>query len=296
VRVIGWLEMLMDDIRARIFVYSFIGIGAGVYLFFRGFRKLWKKRLIQNIPTSKVRSIAMGLVELYGTAIADVILTAPYTKTPCVFYHIIIERLVRNKNSSNWVKEFEMKTDIPFFLKDETGSVVVDPVNADTDLPLRYTRIDGNMRYKEYNIMEREPLYVLGTAKRKDSLQDRIHKEVEQRIREVVENPEEKQKLDINKDMWIDEKEWELAREKINREVAEEFSRAGEQFKKNSHPVPDGLENVIIGMGENEKYFILSNKSEKELIEHYKYKAFFYVVAGAILTLVCLKIVLSYKF
>lgn len=286
----------MNDIRARIFIYSIVGIIAGIYLFFQGFFKLWKKRLIENVPTSKVRSIAMGLVELQGTAIPDVLLTAPYTKTPCVFYHIIIERLVRQRNSSNWVKEFEMKTDIPFFIHDDTGSVVIDPKYADTDLPLRFINREGNKRYKEYNIMEKEPIYVLGTAKRTDSLEDRIHKEVETRIREVVENPEEKQKLDINKDMWIDEKEWEMAREKIKREVAEEFGRAGEQFKNSAHSVPDHLENVIIGKGELDKNFLLSNKSEKEMIEHYKYKAFFYIIGGALLTLVCLKIVLSYKF
>jgi hypothetical protein len=286
----------MNDIKARILIYSVIGVVAGIYLFFKGFFMLWKKRLIENVPTSKVRSLAMGLVELQGTAIPDVLLTGPYTKTPCVYYHIIIERLVRSKNSSHWVKEFEMKTDIPFFLQDDTGSVVIDPKDADTNLPLRYTSREGDRRYKEYNITKKEPIYVLGTARRTDSIEDRIHKEVEVRIREVVENPEGKQELDVNKDMWIDEKEWELAREKIKREVTEEFSKAEKEFRDSRHPVPNCLENVIIGKGELEKHFILSNRSEKEMIAHYKYKAFFYTIGGALLTLICLKIVLSYKF
>jgi len=286
----------MNDIRARIFIYSLIGICVGIYLFFKGFRKLWEKRLIQNVPTSKVRSIAMGLVEIAGKAIADVLLTGPYTKTPCVFYHIIIERFVRNKNSSNWVKEFEIKTDIPFFIQDDTGSVILDPVGVDIDLPLRYMKREGNKRYKEYHIMERESVYVLGTAKRIDSVQERIHKEVEKRIRDAIENPEGKQKLDINKDMWIDEKEWVLAREKIKQEVSEEFIRVGEQFKKSSLSVPDHLENVVIGKGELDRHFLLSNKNERELIEHFKHKAFLYIIGGSILTLICLKIVLSYKF
>jgi hypothetical protein len=288
--------MTMDDIRARILIYSAIGGVSGICLFFKGFFMLWKKRLIENIPTSKVRSIAMGLVELQGFAIPDVLLTGPYTKTPCVFYHIIIERIVRSKNSSRWVKEFEMKTDIPFFLKDDTGSVVIDPRGAETNLPLRYIQREGDRRYKEYNITEQEPIYVLGTAKRTDTIEDRIHKEVEARIREVVENPEEKQKLDVNKDMWIDEKEWEMAREKVKREVTEEFSRAGKEFQRSAHTVPDQLENVIIGKGELEKHFLLSNKSEREMISHYKYKSFFYTIGGALLTLLCLKIILSYKF
>lgn len=290
----------MNDLKARIFLYCILGIGVGIYLFFRGFSTLWKKRLIQNIPTSKVRALAMGLVELAGKAIPDVLLTAPYTKSPCVFYHIIIERLERrysrHGSHTRWVKEFEMKTDIPFFLQDETGSVVVDPQNADTDLPLRYTQREGNKRYREYHIREKEEIYILGTAKKIDSLEEKVHKEVEKRIREIIENPEEKVKLDTNKDMWIDEQEWEAARKKIRREVQEEFANVREEFGRSSHPVPDHLKNVVIGKGALEKHFIISNKSEKEIIEHYKYKALLFILGGAILTVLCLKIVLSYKF
>ncbi|MBN1445062.1 MAG: hypothetical protein JW957_03020 [Candidatus Omnitrophica bacterium] len=283
----------MNEIAGRIFGYSIIGFFTGIYLFFKGFSLLWRKRLIQNVPTSKVRSIAMGLVELQGKAIPNILLTAPYTKTLCVFYHIIIERLVRQKNSSRWVKEFEVKTDIPFFIQDDTGCVVLDPRGAETDLPLRYIRREGNKRYKEYNIIEKEPVYVMGTAKRGDSTGDKIHKEVEKRITEMMENPEEKQKLDVNKDMWIDEKEWETARGNIRKQVSEEFGRAGDEFQKKARLVPEYLKDVIIGKGELDKNFILSNKSEKELIENYKYKVFFYIFGGVVLTLACLGIILS---
>jgi hypothetical protein len=235
----------------------------------------------------------MGLVELQGQAIPNLLLTAPYTKTPCVFYHIIIERLVRHKNSSNWVKEFEMKTDIPFFIQDDTGSVVLDPTGAETDLPLRYMNIEYNKRYKEYNIMEKEVVYVMGSAKKTDSTDEKIQKEVEARIKEAIENPEMKEGFDLNKDMWIDEKEWESAREEIRKKVSEEFGRAGDEFKKSPNLVPEYLKNVIIGKGEVDKNFILSNKSEKELIDNYKYKIFFYIFGGVVLVLVCLCIILS---
>jgi len=290
----------MNDIKARIFVYCIIGFCAGIYFFFTGFRKLWQKRLIQNIPTSKVRSLAMGLIELAGKAVPDVLLTAPYTKTPCVFYHIIIERLERrysrHGSHTRWVKELEMKTDIPFFLEDDTGSVVIDPRKAETDLPLRYNQREGNKRYREYHIGQKEGIYVLGTAKKVDSLEEKTHKEVEKRIREIIENPEEKAKLDANKDMWIDENEWEAARKKVRREVEDEFSRAGEEFKKSSRSVPAHLQNVVVGMGELDKHFLLSTKSEKELITHYRMKSFLAIVGGALLTVICLKIILSYKF
>lgn len=284
----------MEDIQTRIFFWSVAGIVGGIYLFFKGFLKLWEKRLIENIPTSKVRSIAMGLVELQGTAVPDVLLAGPYTKSPCVFYHIIIERFVRSKNSTYWVKELEMKTEIPFFIQDETGSVVVDPRGADTNLPVRYRRIEGHKRYSEYNIMEKETIYVLGTAKRTESLEEKIHSQVEARLKEIIKNPAEKQKMDVNKDMWIDENELEIARKKIKDEVIKEFSRIGQEFKNSVHSVPDSLKNIVIGKGELDKHFLLSNKSEKEMINSIKYRAFFYTVGGAILTLICLKIILAY--
>lgn len=290
----------MNDLKARMFFYSIIGIFFGIYLFFAGFRKLRRKRLIQNIPTSKVRSIAMGLVELAGKATPNLLLTAPYTKTRCVFYHVIIERLERRHgrhgSTSRWVKEFEIKTDIPFFLQDDTGSVAVDPRKAETDLPLRYSNIEGNKRYREYNIAEKEDIYVLGTAERVESMEDQIHAEVERRIKDIIESPEEKEKLDNNRDMWIDENEWDEARRKIRREVQEEFGRAETEFRESTRAVPDRLENIVIGKGELEKHFIISNKSEKEIVDAHKYASLLSIIGGALLTLVCLKFVLSYKF
>jgi threonine/homoserine/homoserine lactone efflux protein len=52
---------------------AFVGVFAGVYLFYRGFRFLQRKRLILNTPASKIRSAAMGLVEINGLAVG------PYT-------------------------------------------------------------------------------------------------------------------------------------------------------------------------------------------------------------------------
>jgi len=289
----------MEDLKARIAFYSVAGMAAGIFLFFAGFRKLWRKRLIQNIPTSRVRSIAMGLVEIYGKAVPDLLLTAPYTKTPCVFFHVIVERLERRHtsrgSSHRWVREFETKTDIPFYLEDETGCVAVDPRGADTELEMRYNVTEGNRRYREYHIADREEIYILGSAKRETGVEEKIHTETEKRVREIIEDPEEKVRLDTNRDMWIDDDEWKAARKKIREEVRGEMAvSAGdkpETFKK----VPGLLENVVIGKGENERHYIISSRSEKEMIDSYRRSVFLLIAGGAILTVACLKILLSYK-
>ena len=284
----------MKDIESRILSWAIVGFFAGIYFFFYGFRRLWQKRLIQNIPTSKIRSIAMGFVEINGVALPDVLLTGPYTKVPCVFYHIIVERLIRTQKTAQWVKELELKSEIPFFVQDDTGTVMIDPVGAETDLPLRYTNIEGGRRYREYNIMEKEPIYVLGTAKRLESIEEQIQREVERRIGEIIENPEEKIKLDVNKDMWIDEKEWEMAREKIREQVRRDFEGVKSNLQQSSHNVPDHLQDIIIGKGEMDRHFLISTKSEKELVEGYKLKVFFCIFGGVVLTLICLKVILFY--
>ena len=79
---------MADD---RDIVYAFFAAGFGVWSFFRGFKRLRRKRLIENIPTSTIRGLAMGLVELYGEARTKTPLKSPLTKADCVLYMYKIE-------------------------------------------------------------------------------------------------------------------------------------------------------------------------------------------------------------
>ena len=64
-------------------VWPILGACAGVYLFYHGFQLLVRKRLIENTPSSKIRSAAMGLVELSGLATGPYTMNAPITGLPC---------------------------------------------------------------------------------------------------------------------------------------------------------------------------------------------------------------------
>lgn len=50
----------------RDILFAGIGFVGGIWWFFQGFQLFRKKQLIDNIPTSTVRGMAMGLVELSG--------------------------------------------------------------------------------------------------------------------------------------------------------------------------------------------------------------------------------------
>ena len=67
----------------ELFIYATIGFFVGIYFFFKGFKWLKQKKTIENIPTSKIRSIAMGLVEIFGLELyLDSILSFLQQKAP----------------------------------------------------------------------------------------------------------------------------------------------------------------------------------------------------------------------
>ena len=58
----------------------------GPFLFWQGFKKLEKQRMIENIPTSTIRGMAMGIVEVKGYVQPfSENFNGPFTGEECVF-------------------------------------------------------------------------------------------------------------------------------------------------------------------------------------------------------------------
>lgn len=120
------------QIDAESVVYALIGIGTGIFFFFQGFRDLKIKRTIQNIPTSKISTGAVGSdVEIKGRVICepDKLVTAPITQTLCALYSMEIQVLVKRKNSSHWKTIDRYYSNEGIYLDDDSGStalVIVD--------------------------------------------------------------------------------------------------------------------------------------------------------------------------
>jgi hypothetical protein len=111
-----------------------IGFCAGIYLFFRGFRLLQRRRLILDTPFSKIRSASMGMVEISGLAVGPYTLLAPITARPCFYYRTLVWEWKQSGKSKQWVKVAGECVHVPFFLDDNSGRVLVDPRGADLDL------------------------------------------------------------------------------------------------------------------------------------------------------------------
>jgi hypothetical protein len=113
---------------------AFVGSFAGVYLFYRGFRLLQRKRLILNTPASKIRSAAMGMVEINGLAVGPYTILAPITGVPCYYFHTMAWQWQQEGRNSKWVKVADESLHVPFFLDDNTGRVLVNPQGAEMDI------------------------------------------------------------------------------------------------------------------------------------------------------------------
>jgi hypothetical protein len=170
-------------------IYAVIGAGAGVYLFYRGFRMLQRKRLIEDTPASKIRSAAMSLVEVNGLANGPYTIPAPVSQLPCYFHRTMVWIYVQSGKNKRWKKVVDERLHVPFYLEDETGRVLVDPSDAELDihrdfqqeyqqglfqddpipsnvahfLAMHAVSRDHPIKIEEYCIKPKNALFILGT-------------------------------------------------------------------------------------------------------------------------------------
>ena len=114
--------------------WCIVGLCAGMGCFFYGFRLLQRRRLILDTPFSKIRSAAMGMVEVSGLAVGPYAVVAPITARSCYYYRTLVWEWKQNGKNKQWVKVAGESVHVPFFLDDNTGRVLVDPRGADLDI------------------------------------------------------------------------------------------------------------------------------------------------------------------
>lgn len=110
------------------------------------FHYLRRKRLIDDLPTSKTQGVFIGLAELKGTAESEMPFTSYLAGASCVYYDWHIEehwtRTVvetyhdsrgthtRTRQESGWQKVASGGQSGPFYLKDDTGVIRIVPDGA----------------------------------------------------------------------------------------------------------------------------------------------------------------------
>lgn len=123
-------------------------------------------KLQEMLPTSKVNSIAMGVVEVIGDLEEIEPLISPHFNKPCIGYFFKIEKEGKRDSDGDTTYHTvhtEQKVGV-FKIKDETGSVTV---NGD-GLEFFFDRIDkrngGKTRYSETYLLPNDNMLLIGYA------------------------------------------------------------------------------------------------------------------------------------
>jgi len=142
------------------FLFLVIGFGIGLYLLYKGFDTWRLSRLVEDTPTSKVRSMSVGRVELEGTARKrEESVTPPLLDEECVYVEWEAEKREHrpaDDHGSNyeWVTIGRGTHALAFDLEDDTGSVLI---RADLDDPTFDINQDGHQLDRSFDSGEAAP-------------------------------------------------------------------------------------------------------------------------------------------
>ena len=276
-------------------------VAVAAFAFYGLFRWFTRARLIEDTPTSKIRSAAQGYVELTG--LGDLLpgppVVAPLSQLQCLWYRYSIdERSERGhsfgtrRDRRRWQKVESGSSDDLFRLADETGECVVDPEGAEVTPEIHQVwygnehypggappvarggglsdRLGigmsfgmGRYRYTEQRILPASRLYVIGQYRTLSGAAggDR-DAEVGSLLRAWKQDKGELLKrFDADGDGTIDLVEWEAARR-----AAEAAVDASLRERQRADPV-----NVIAHPATSRRPFIISVESQRELATRLKF-------------------------
>jgi hypothetical protein len=278
-------------------VWLAVGAGAGVVLFFSGFRAWRRLRLIEDTPTSRVRSLPMGRVEVQGRTAGKAELEAPLTGTPCVYYRYRIEQEVRSNRRRSWRTLAKGDSSAwGFHLEDETGRVLVDPAGAEVDIGHDWRETDPplstsllqvlgrhgidphglvfrkRLRFTEWRLAAGDPVYVLGVAQERPGLANERRRRIAEKLAAWKRDPDAMAHFDADRDGSVDAEEWEVVR----RLAVEQVALEGEDDRVCVAADPHG-----------DAPFYVSDREEGRVLSRHRWRAFGGIWGGAALALGC---------
>jgi len=289
-----------DDFWGWAIFLSVISLGS----FIGAFYFLIRKRIIQDTPTSKVRSAAQGYTELSGQGqlIEGTTITAPLTNTLCTWYTYTIEEQRGSGKNRRWVT-IESGTSEEFFLLiGDTGQVIIDPEGANVTPAVKYTWYGhtkfpsrgpakksgffsfgfGRYRYTEERMHPNDSLYALGLFKTTGGAGSEFSANDDVRdllIEWKKDSDALLEKFDANKDGEIDMVEWEQVRETALKEVLEKHNGL-----KTAPPV-----HLMSKTHDQRRPYLLSAISESTLIKRFSHYSTMLIITffatGALATL-----------
>ena len=251
----------------------------GALLFWSAYYHLRLKRWMQNTPTSKARSVAMGMVEMKGIARRAYNVLSPLTGMPCIYYQVQKYRKRRDaKGNTHWsLVSSSSSGPVPFYLHDETGRVLVDPAGADIKPGYRQeysaaaaptmlfhpAGLAGDEKFVEELILEEAKVYVLGMAVPRHRERPGLRQRVAERMRLMKQSPGFMPRYDVDRNGEIDDNE--LAAARADAEAIELRQR----LKETETARPQGDAVAITRPGHRGLPFVVIDGEEESLTNKY---------------------------
>jgi len=250
----------------HLFFYDGLAAAGGVALLVMGFTLLRRKRVLENVPESRIRSVAMGFAELEGIAQKKCELAAPYSGIPCVYYRYLVEQeRSTGRGGRTWETVERGESSEPFYLHDPTGTILVDPTGAQATLKQSYRNIEreggwlsNRKRYTEWWIVQGQKMFVAGTVRRLRDLAQERRVSLNDRLRALKHDAGRMKTFDTDHDGQIDTEEWGNAVRAVQEDLAREQVAPQEATKPEDE--------VVIGKGSDETTFVLADRGEKSLV------------------------------
>ncbi len=287
---------LFNKVAYHAFASGTIPFIIAMLMFWYAFYFLRMKRQMENTPTSKVRSVAMGMVEVKGQAIRKFALVSPMSHTPCVFYRLTKYR--RERNNQWKVSSVSSSDNVPFMLEDETGRVEIDPAGCHVSAGSKQEGTPGQVglmrlndnsddKWVEEIIVDGTLLYILGYASVKKAAGPTLTEQKIEALRELKRNPQNLQQFDSDGDGEISADEWDIARAAVEEKVLQESLQNKQQRKKQE-------EYIVIGKQKGRPLIITETHSEDSLTARYLYYSIPLFLAAAIATGGAIYLLLNY--
>jgi hypothetical protein len=270
---------------------SFIAL-LGLALFIVGFRIYRRYRILKDTPLIPVRSIRMGLVHVSGKCTGHKVLTSPLTKVPCYYYKAELEKVWKGKYGG-W--EDADVAQVPFYLEDATGKILVNPERAEYDVLRSF---QGEFRAESFSSesMRRQVDESLGVSPpTEEYLRAYMNGPFRRasagrlgRMRAALKSPSTLRGRVLDACLRREESRLEAGFSRGAYRLTEHCLVAGRVCNVmgtcTENPAPaDENDRNLIKRGENEKTFLITTKTEKQIEKSLRFRAFSLILLGAVL-------------
>jgi hypothetical protein len=217
--------------------------------------------------------MALGLVELSAIISNADYIKSPFAQVDCVYYEYLIQEYEEEtttdsdgnvETNSTWRTIDSGERRVKFYVEDDTGEVLVDPSNAEIKAPLKHM-------YEQ----TRGSIWTI------DSIKELLTEWNNDNITKLDTSDWQLTPVDPNK--WIVSSPREG-----DRRYYEYYLEPGERLfiMGTAASEPGVLNDIIIKKGSNEPTFLISYKSEEELLKTLKLKAGALIIFGCVLIIV----------